>query len=273
MTTTYGVTGYAGRVGQELLRFPNMIPLACDVSKPDDVDLAIRNTKVNVIVHLASISDVDICEKKENQTLVDQTNVRGTLHVAEAAEKYGCEMVLLSSVHVFDGRWGNYRERSKPKPINNYGWSKWGAESFRESFPFMKVVRTSYLFDHERVFKHLYPLRAGESYAYPTFIERSFMYLPHFAEALYQYLLNYKNMPSLLHISGSDTVSWYQFILDMAKAYKLDSSCVQPRHQELEMNVAPRPYRAGLNVGLSKKLGIPQYGYREGLLEMREISR
>lgn len=268
-----GLTGYTGHIGQELMQFADVVPLACDVRNQDDVDLAVRNVKVDVVVHLASISDVDRCEKKENQKLVDDTNVRGAFHVAMATEQYNTDMVLLSTSHVFDGRWGNYKESSRPNPKNYYGFSKLGAESFRELFPRMKVVRTSYLFDHERVFRHIYPLRAGTSFEYPTFIERSFMYLPHFAEALYAYLQRYAEMPKVLHISGSDTVSWYEFVRDMAKVYGLDSSKVCPRNHEIKMDVAPRPFRAGLNVNLSKKLSLPQYGYREGLLEMKEISR
>jgi dTDP-4-dehydrorhamnose reductase len=268
-----GVTGYAGHVGQELMRYENVTPLACDVCDPNAVDLSVRNVKPDIIVHLASISDVDVCEKPENEKRVKSVNVIGTFNVAEVAEKRGCGMVIMSSAHVFDGRWGNYKEKSKPNPKNFYGFSKMAAEAFRSIFPFMKVVRTSYLFDYERVFKHLYPLRANQSFMYPTFIERSFMYLPHFAEAFYCYLQNYDRMPNMLHISGASTVSWYEFIRDMADVYKLDSSKVQPRSKEIKMDVAPRPYSAGLNIGLSKKLDLPQFGYKEGLLEMREISR
>jgi dTDP-4-dehydrorhamnose reductase len=265
-----GVTGYAGHVGQELFKYENVVPLACDVREASEVDLAIRNVKPDIVVHLASISDVDRCEAKENESLVKGVNVVGTFNVAERADKYGCEMVLMSSAHVFDGRWGNYKEKNKPNPKNFYGLSKLAAEGFREIFPFMKVVRTSYLFDHERVFRHLYPLQMKQSYTYPTFIERSFMFLPHFAEAFYCYLQDYDRMPSVLHISGTRQLSWYEFILDMAKTYRLDTSFVCPRKEELD-GAVPRPHYAGLNVGLSKKLGLPQFGHLEGLLEMREM--
>ena len=255
------------------MRYGEVVPLACDVRNLKEVDLAVRSTKVDIIVHLASISDVDVCEKKENEKRVKDINVIGTFHVAEVAEMYGCGMVLMSTAQVFDGKWGNYKENSKPNPKNFYGLTKLAAEGLREVFPFMKVVRTSYLFDHERIFKHLYPLRAGQSYSYPTFIERSFMYLPHFAEAFYQYLLRFDEMPNILHISGSRTVSWYEFIVDMAKEYCLDESLVGPRNKELDMDVAPRPYKAGLNVNLSKKLGLLQYGHLEGLQEMKETGK
>jgi dTDP-4-dehydrorhamnose reductase len=272
MTKLIGVTGYSGHVGQELLQFPNVVPLAGDVRKKDEITRAVRNTQVDVIIHLASISEVDKCEKPENQYLVDSTNVRGTFHVAEVAEECGCQMVLLSTSHIFDGKWGNYKENSRPNPLNYYGFSKLAAEGFREIFPSLKVVRTSYLFDFERVFRHVYPLRAGQSYEYPTFIERSFMYLPHFADAFYQYILRIDEMPKILNIGGSQSVSWYQFIFDMAQVYGLDTDLVCSRDHEISIDNAPRPHKAGLNISASNKLGLPQYGYKEGLLEMKRAS-
>ena len=263
-----GVTGYGGHIGQELVQYKNVVPLVCDVRNPANIDLAVRSTKVDMIVHLASISEVERCEKKENENLIKATNVIGTMNVADVAEKYGCGMVLMSTAHVFDGKWGNYKENNRTNPKNFYGFTKMAAEGFRTVYPFMKVVRTSYLFDHERVFRHLYPLREKQSYAYPTFIERSFMFLPHFAEAFYFYLMNYDRMPNVLHISGSQTVSWYEFIRDVAIEYDLDESLVLPRDKEIQMDAAPRPYKAGLNVNLSKKLDVPQFGYHEGLLEL-----
>lgn len=271
--TNIGITGYSGHIGQELLQFPNVIPLAGDVRIKSDIARAVNNNKVDIIVHLASISDVDKCEKPENQALVDETNVRGTFNVAEVAEEMGCEMVLLSTVHVFDGKRGNYRERDRREPVNYYGFTKLACENFREIFKFMKVVRTSYLFDRERLFPHIYPLREGHSLEYPTFIERSFMYLPHFAEVLYEYLNHYDAMPKMLHISGSHTGSWFTFMQDLAIAYGVSPSLICPRTNDIQTQFAPRPFRAGLNVDLSKKLGLSQYNYREGLQEMRNAGR
>jgi dTDP-4-dehydrorhamnose reductase len=273
IVTTYGLTGYDGYVGQELMQYKGVVPLACDVRNLSEVEMAVKNVKPDLIVHLASISDVDQCEKPENEKDVKDVNVVGTFHVAEVARKIGCDMVLLSTAHVFDGKWGNYKEKSKPNPKNFYGLTKMAAEGFREIFPFMKIVRTSYLFNHERVFKHLYPLRAGESFEYPTFIDRSFMYLPHFVEALYWYLLNYQHMPNVLHISGMNAASWYTFICSMAQVYGLNTSLVIPRNKEIKVDSAPRPYKAGLNVKMSQKIGMPQYGYLEGLQEMRERNK
>ena len=265
-----GVTGWKGMVGQELLKFPDTVPLMCDVRYKDDVKAAIQNIRPDIIVHLASISDVDVCENPANEDLVIETNVRGTYNVTNWAEEYGCKVVLLSSSQVFDGLWGNYNERNKPHPKNSYGRSKFGAESLRTVFDNLKVVRTSYLFDYKRMYGDIFALRHGCEIGEPMFIFRSYMYLPHFVQSLYKYLMDFDRMPGILHISGSDTVSRYKFIKEMAEMLRLDTSLIHSRKHEMD-RYAPRPYKAGLNVGLSKKLELPQYGYREGLLAMREL--
>jgi dTDP-4-dehydrorhamnose reductase len=117
---------------------------------------------------------------------------------------------------------------------------------------------------------HVYPLRIGHSYEYPTFIKRSFMYLPHFIENLYRYILNITEMPSILHLSGSDTVSWYEFMKNLADVYRIDNQLVIRRKSD-SSEFAPRPYNGGLNINLSKKLGFPQHSYLEGLEAMREL--
>jgi dTDP-4-dehydrorhamnose reductase len=265
------ITGWKGHVGQELLKLPGTLPLMCDVRFPDEIDKAINKTRPDIIVHLASISDVDVCENPANEKLVLDTNVRGTFNVAQVAERYGCGVVLLSSAQVFDGIWGNYKEHNKPSPKNFYGHSKMGAESLQHLFPNMKIVRTSYLFDYARIYPHIYQLRLNKVSEQPMFMYRSFMHLSHFSEAMAGYLQNFSSMPDILHIAGSSSVSWYNFAKEIAYALGLDDRLVMARTYELKENVAPRPYKASLNVGLSKRNSIPQFSYQDGLQLVKEL--
>lgn len=264
-----GITGYKGRVGQELLKYPDTLPLMCDIRNPQEIEMAVRTVKPNLIVHLASISDVEKCEDPSNFDLVKNTNVVGTKNVLDVAEKLNCQVVFLSSVHVFDGRWGNYKENHRPHPINMYGLTKLGAEGFRELYSNMKVIRTSYLFDRERIFQELYYLRKGQSATYPTFMERSFMYVYHFVQTLYDYLLRYDDMPPVLHIAGNTTASWYTFMSNVGRVFHIPSQLICPRSKN-DKEFAPRLCKGGLNVKLSEKLGLHQYNYMDGLRDIQE---
>lgn len=255
-----GITGATGVIGKELLKqYPNSFPLVGDVTHPQEIEMAVRSEKPDVIVHLAFLSDVDYCEKNENFYQVKSVNVNGTFNIAEIASRYCKGMLFLSSDHVFDGLWGNYREANKPHPKNMYGMTKMTCEAFSEVYPTMKTVRTSYLVTPERSYSH-YNALLRDVQQYPTFMYRSFMRLDNFVSSLCFYLDHFDNMPDMLHISGSRTVSWYDYMLFFANLSGVDQYKVQPRTREISgSGVAPRPHRGGLNVNLSKKLGFPQY--------------
>lgn len=276
------VTGYKGRVGSLLLE-QGCSPLVCDVTNYDEVEMAVRQAKPDLVVHLASISDVDYCEQHLDEAL--KVNFGGTKIVAEATRKHQCGMVLLSSDHVFGGRSGPYKEVKFVKnflglydsPVNYYGETKLAAEALQQVNPHMKIVRTSYLFDENRLKLANWITDLGflgldhtKGVEYPTFISRSFMYFPHFITSFVLYLNRFYEMPNLLHISGIDIVSWYDFMLAVAGTFEVDKNLIHPRRKELNTSkaFAPRPHRGGLKVGLSRKLGLPQYSYIDGLKEM-----
>ena len=263
-----GITGYKGRVGQYLLNtYSNYVPLECDVTNPEQTESCIRTSQVDLVVHLAAKSNVEFCEKPENEKIVSDVNLRGTFNVCHAADLTNVGVLLLSSDHVFSGGWGRYRENHKPRPVNQYGLSKFSAESLWKVFDNLNIIRTSYLFDHQRLLENsIQPMLDGIPTLYPTFISRSFMHYKHFVQSLNYYVEHFENMPTILHISGSKVVSWYNFISEIARNYNVIDykKLIVPRRNESHM-YAPRPMWAGLHTGLSKKLGFPQYSYIDGI--------
>jgi dTDP-4-dehydrorhamnose reductase len=246
------MTGGSGFVGRELSSW-GVGSIECDITNLEQVEIAIKKSKADLIIHLAAISNIDFCEKKENERKVIDTNLIGTDTVAYAAKEIGAKVVMLSSDHVFDGKWGwlrGYREDSTPNPINFYGYSKLAAEALTEKFDNLKIVRTSYLFNRER-------LKGREFLSQPTFIYRSFMYLPHFCSRLIQYVNNFDRMPTITHITGSKIVSWYRFMSEFED--------VSPRDIEPDYTYAPRPHYAGLK---TKYDLFAPVSYTSGIAEM-----
>jgi len=227
--------GGNGRVGKYMqkLGYKN---LECDVTKPETLDDILSKHAPDIILHLAARSDVEWCEQPENLQETINVNFRGTFNVLESAEKINADVVMISSDHLFSGGkggwWGSgpYDENDKPFPVNLYGQTKLAAEGLQQEFDNFKVVRTSYLFDWER-------LQPKLGQPQPTFIKRSFMYLPHFCNGLHYYLQNYDTMPKLLHLSGSKTVSWFVFMRSF--------TVIKPKTKE-DKNMTKRPLRAGL---------------------------
>jgi len=264
------VTGYKGEVGQRLINL-GYEPLECDVTNEVVVSKAIAKSRPDIIVHLAGKSDVDFCEDKKNQEAVIQSNFRGSGIVFKQAYAYNAKVVYISSDHIFSGRWfGSYLENSKPNPKNYYGTLKLASEAMSKVYPNVHIVRTSTLFWGNRwiVQNPLLALVREEKVYAPNFILRSFMHIDHFVEQLNNYCLNINdNPPKVLHLSGSKTVSWYKFLVNYAKALKLDYTLIKPRYWEFSDDVikAPRPHRAGLDTDLSRRLGYRQYSYIDGI--------
>ncbi len=276
-------TGATGRVGRLLVK-QGVVPLSCDITKPEEVVRAIDTESPDVVLHLAGISDVDYCEVPEHWQEVVTVNFRGTINVAKACEERDIPVGYVSSEHVFSGKsflgfgGGPYLENHPVNTVgcNNYALTKIACEGLRYAYPNMKIVRTSYLFDWVRLMTEEL-VEAHDSrptlYHYPTFIHRSYIYLPHFAQNLKMYADNIDFMPTVLHLAGSKTVSQYQFMRDFVRYFHVQGVSIRPRHKEYPTGdnvplVASRPHRAGLDVQRSRKLGFPLYSYKDGFKQM-----
>lgn len=258
-----GVTGYKGRLGRYLLKYPEFVGLDCDVTRLEDIENCVSG--VDVVLNLAAKSNVDWCEK--NPQTATHVNLRGTFNVCRAGQLQGIPVVLLSSDHIFGGGWGKNREKDKGNPLNHYGFTKFSAESLRSVFDNLKIIRTSYLFDRERLNYPLSSLWSNVPEKYPTFITRTFLYYSHFAMTLCQYFREFDRMPRILHISGSKSVSWYGLMKDIASQAGMDLNLIMPIRKE-NPGYTHRPLSGGLNTGLSKKLGLPQFRYLDGIHQM-----
>jgi len=267
-----GVIGYTSRFGKPLIQ-RGCIPLDMDITKPNNIEHVLGQVRPHLVVNLAAHSDPDWCEENYDETL--NVNVYGFLNLCRETEKRTIPVVTLSTDHIFSGRtffdWklkrlvhkGPYKEDySRPLPVNNYGISKLGMEGVAASFKHVKVVRTSYCFDYERLKWYIDGFKKGYPDQFPSFIYRSFMHTDHFIYVFLKYLEKVLDMPQTLHISGSLTTDWYTFMQALSEMYGIGK--VFKRKKEIE-NYAPRPYKAGLDTSLSKKLGLPQFDYYDGL--------
>ena len=93
-----------------------------------EVDEAFRTIKPDVVVHAATLTDVDKCEL--NKDLAWRVNVEGTKNIAEASKRVaGAFLVYISTDYVFSGEKGYYVESDSPEPVNYYGLTKLEAET------------------------------------------------------------------------------------------------------------------------------------------------
>jgi len=267
------LNGAKGNIGSRLVKDYGFIPMEMDIRQPKQIADAITITKPDIIIHLAGKSNANWCETQKNQEAAHQVNFRGSNLVFEQADQSHIPVVFVSSDHIFSGKgFGSYKETDFPTenslPVNQYGKSKLAAEGLSRIYPNVHIVRTSTNFwvDSPSISKIFGDIRSGKDVHVPVYMWRSFLHIDHFCQLLSCYCLNINdNPPQILNLSGSKVVSWYRFIKDFAQARGLNTSKVHPKWFEDNHDYAPRAYRAGLNVNLSKKLGYPQFSYLDGI--------
>ena len=133
-----------GRGGRRTGGSYRYIPV--DLTLEADVLTAIESASPEVIIHPASMTEVDACEK--NPDLAYAANVTAAAAVAKGARRVGAHLVHVSTDYVFDGASRvPYDEDAEPNPINSYGRSKLAGEGgVASADPPHLIIRTSWVY-------------------------------------------------------------------------------------------------------------------------------
>jgi dTDP-4-dehydrorhamnose reductase len=136
-----GIEVYSSDI-QRLSVFGTFVKL--DISGKEKVEEAFKNIKPDVVVHAATLTDVDKCEL--NRELAWKVNVEGTKNIAQAAEAAGSFLIYISTDYVFSGERGCYKETDIPNPINYYGLTKLKAEEIVQTQAEYFIARPSVIY-------------------------------------------------------------------------------------------------------------------------------
>jgi dTDP-4-dehydrorhamnose reductase len=260
-----GVIGYTGMIGTELIK-RGYDEIACDVTDKEGLRMSLHGTNYDAIIYAAGITDIDVCE--ENLKLAMKVNAWG---VSNLVGIYRGKIIYISTDHIFSGKkWlsDGYRENHPYSSINHYGWTKVGGEKMSltrgKENSNTRIIRTSKLFDKHYIHKPLQSMKHEIPITMTNVLKRSFLHVQHFVDGLQFVLDNWEKIPIILNISGTDIMTHYMFYCAVARKFGIDPNLVKARNHYSE-ELAPRPIRAGLNVGLAKKLGVPLYSAFDGV--------
>lgn len=222
------VTGSEGMLGSYIdfgIRFTKQ---TLDITDLDAVTAACLKHRPSVIVHLAGLTDLALCEREPARAY--HVNTVGTYYMALAARAVGAKLVFLSTSGVFDGtKKGPYTEDDIPNPINVYGHSKYLAEAaIATLLDNYLIVRTSWLFgggsmgDKKFVGKILAQRKSAEVRAVKD-RHGSPTYAKDLTKALEQLIV--ENKRGVVHISGG-TATRYDVALEALKLIGSDAKII-----------------------------------------------
>jgi dTDP-4-dehydrorhamnose reductase len=261
------VTGSAGLVGQNVVRDiihqnyevysiyhhekpTDGTPISLDLSDLEKIKQTMLKIKPDIVIHLAAMTNVDLCETEKE--LAHTLNAKSTETLAKEAAKINAFFVYVSTDYVFDGKEGMRKEDDIPNPLGYYGKTKLEGEmSLNNLASNWAIARTSTPFGiHSK--KKSFPLWVKENlesnneikvltdqYTSPT-------YVPNLSKMIIE--VSTKQINGIIHLAGSTRISRYDFAVMIAEKLGLDRSLLLKAKTEDMSWKAKRPKDSSLDV-------------------------
>ena len=262
------ITGSAGQLGQALIKLFqsryeiistsrsafNKTDYFLDITDPILTKDLIAAISPDIIINLAALTDVDLCEKKPE--LANSINFHGVQNLVNA---FNGPIIHLSTDYVFDGVEGQYSEEDATNPINEYGRTKLEGEQYlaKNSSDSLNI-RTNVLYDYainsnasflkwivhslndEKVINVV-----DDQINNPTWT----MSLAIVIDRAIQTELN-----GFIHWGDADWISRYEFALKIAESFNLKKDLIEPIKTAELKQTAIRPLKGGLSTVYAEKV-------------------
>ncbi len=244
--------------------------LTLDVTRQDDVEMVISESKPDVVIHTAAMTQVDQCET--DQEVCWLNNVTAVNYVGKACEHVEAHLIHLSTDFVFDGSHGPLDELEKPNPISHYGKSKLASELEVEDLrnPWT-IIRTVLVYgvtrDQSRSNIVLWVKKSLEEGKTIRVVNDQWR-TPTLAEdlAVGCWLAARKKALGIFHVSGSEMMTPYEIALRTADHFGLDQSLIRETNSTEFRQAAARPPKTGFIIEKARReLGYEPRTFREGL--------
>ena len=189
----------------------------------------VRNFNPDIIIHCASLTNVDFCEM--NHELTDRINIMGTSLVVESVKETHTKLIYISSDSVYDGGKGNFSEKNPVNPQNYYGLSKYKGE--------LEVLKKS---ESLILRTNIFGWNIQEKYSIAEWILHELSnkkQIKGFSDAFFSSIYTFdlakildiaidQDLTGLFNCGSSTSLSKYQFALHIADCFNLDKDLIQP---------------------------------------------
>ena len=266
------VTGSAGLIGRQVVKdlsethevfscynkskpeHGNIIKM--DLLNHEMISNVMSEKKPDVVIHLAAMTAVDLCESDQDNAL--KINSQATEILAKEGSKINAFIVYVSTDYVFDGNTGMYEENDTTNPLGFYGKSKLlGEKSIQNFSSNWCIARTSTPFGLHPT-KKSFPIWVIENLQKQKQIDvltdqfTSPTYVPSLSRMLIE--ISERHLTGIIHVAGASKISRYEMASLVSDKLGLDGKLLR----EISINdikwEAQRPKDSSLNV--SKAISI-----------------
>ena len=137
---------FIGGFNQTNTNIENTNSIQLDITKFNDCK-KIMDINPDFIIHTAAITDVDYCEKNNEQAYY--VNVQGTKNLCKIAQNLNCKIIYISTDGVFSGISKNNKESDLCNPLNYYGKTKLEGENEIKKLDDYLILRSNVLYGFE----------------------------------------------------------------------------------------------------------------------------
>lgn len=245
-----------------------------DIKNKTKVVNFIKKTNPKIIIHAASLGNVDYCEENPNEAY--KVNVEGTQNIADAAKAVNAKIIFLSSNAVYDGDNPLYDEKKITKPIDVYGKTKVEGEKLiiKSNLNYC-ILRLITIYGWPQPGGRVNPvtwvidnLKKRQRINVVNDIYNNHLWAGQAAEVIWEVIK--RNIEGMYNIAGADCISRYDLALKVAKVFELDSSLINPVSSDFFKSIAKRPKNTCFNTKkMEKELDIKPLSVDEGLKLMK----
>ncbi|NEO86554.1 MAG: NAD(P)-dependent oxidoreductase [Spirulina sp. SIO3F2] len=255
------------------VKIPSVELHRLDCTEPGAIARCLNQFQPDAVIHTAALSQPNACA--QNLALSYQLNVNVPLDWALGCAERQIPLVWTSTEAVFDGLNPPYTEDSPPCPVNIYGEHKAQAEQLiLAQAPNTAICRMPLMFGdaippaQSFVQPFLRSLRAGQSIQ--LFTDEYRMPISATTAAHGLLLALRQGVKGLLHLSGSERISRYDFGCQMAQVWSLPEDLLQGCRQADVPMAAQRPRDLQLSNARAIALGYQPQIVREELMALRD---
>lgn len=201
-----------------------------DVLSEADLKRVIHGFKPDVLIHCASLTNIDQCEM--DKELTRKVNLLGTRIIVEGINREdSTKLIYISTDSVYDGRKGYFSESDKVNPLNYYGLTKYEGEIEVLKRDNSLIFRTN-IFGWNIQDKYslaewiLHELSNNQSIRCFKDVYFSSIYTFEFARILDMAID--KDLTGVYNCGSRTSLSKYEFALCIAERFNLNKSLIKP---------------------------------------------